>query len=35
MAFPNVNAELKIADIQIDDVFTSRGILQTLKKYDS
>ena len=34
MAFSNVNAELNFADIQIDDVFTSRGIIQTLKKYD-
>ena len=34
MAFSNVNAELSFADIQIDDVFTSGGIIQTLKKYD-
>ena len=34
MAFSNVNAELNFADIQIDDVFTSHGIIQTLKKYD-
>ena len=34
MAFSNVNAELNFADIQIDDVFTSGGIIQTLKKYD-
>ena len=34
MASSNPNAELSFADIQIDDVFSSIGIIQTLRKYD-
>ena len=34
MTSSSVNAELNFAGIQIDDVFTSSGIIQTLKKYD-
>ena len=34
MASSNPNAELNFADVQIDDVFSSNGIVQTLRKYD-
>ena len=34
MASSSFNAELNFAGIQIDDIFSSNGIIQTLRKYD-